>query len=158
MPALQLALQLTDALHFTHDHGYTHADVKAGNICFGACVPAAPAVTRAGLKDDSKIHLIDYGIAVKFGCAGVDARRRSRAAATRTRRTRASATTARWPSPASMRTGHAAARHVATEPGQGVQGSRRGDLEILGYVLLQWLGQLPWCAPVAWCLLHVPQV
>ena len=27
---------------------------------------------------------------------------------------------------------------------QGVQGSRRGDMEVLGYALLQWLGDLPW--------------
>ena len=59
--ALLIAMQIVDALHYTHDHGYTHADIKAENICFGtlqshACNSCVMTSCRAEGQRESVSH------------------------------------------------------------------------------------------------------
>jgi len=95
------------ALEFMHERGYSHGDIKPGNMCVR---PGGTAV------------LIDFGNAARFRVDGVHCKFEPREG-------RAHDGTLRW---ASLDAHH------------GVAVSRRGDLANLMFVLIAWLGELPW--------------
>eukprot|EP00042_Codosiga_hollandica_P036688 m.283363 g.283363 ORF g.283363 m.283363 type:complete len:490 (-) comp54945_c0_seq1:736-2205(-) len=79
-----------------------------------------------GLKDASAVHLIDFGIAVQYLS---DVSQPANAMKY-------------LENPKKAHDGTLA--YTSSDAHRGVQGSRRGDFEILVYVLLDWIGRLPW--------------
>ncbi|XP_045172951.2 serine/threonine-protein kinase VRK1-like [Mercenaria mercenaria] len=78
---------------------------------------------KNGKTDVDSIHLVDFGLAAKYAPGGThkDYKEDPRKAHDGT------------------------VEFTSTDAHKGVDGSRRGDMEILGYCLLQWLcGRLPW--------------
>ncbi|CAK9818872.1 Serine/threonine-protein kinase VRK1 [Anthophora plagiata] len=112
----RLAVQMLDALEYIHSHGYAHADVKGSNILL--------SLSEEGIATKkSQAYLVDYGLAYRFRTgAGIhksfvhDERR-----------------------------AHEGTLEFTSRDAHHGTHSRRGDLETLGYNILQWLcGKLPW--------------
>ncbi|KAG7206453.1 hypothetical protein KM043_003806 [Ampulex compressa] len=112
----RLAVQMLDALEYIHSRGYAHADVKGSNILLSPCKEGAR-------NEKSPAYLVDYGLAYRF-------------------RTRAGA---HKPFVHDERRAHEGTLEFTSRDAHHGTHSRRGDLETLGYNLLQWLcGRLPW--------------
>jgi len=131
----QIGLEIIDVLEYIHSKGYIHADIKASNLLVGfqkqyenqACsFPHKRKIPRAtDLKCDTDIpvFLVDYGLACRYvDSAGVHKEYRY-----------------------DGRKAHDGTIEFTSRDAHIGAHSRRGDLEILGYNLLQWLcGRLPW--------------
>eukprot|EP00730_Choanoeca_flexa_P016872 TRINITY_DN8055_c0_g1_i2.p1 TRINITY_DN8055_c0_g1~~TRINITY_DN8055_c0_g1_i2.p1 ORF type:complete len:465 (+),score=121.83 TRINITY_DN8055_c0_g1_i2:22-1416(+) len=103
--------QLLAALQYLHEQGYTHADVKADNICLDA-------------NNNTDIYLLDFGCAEKYETYT-------------THKPYAEDPTLRH---------EGTLVYSAIDMHKGAPCSRRGDLEILAYQTVEWLGELPWMA------------
>ncbi|XP_012250940.2 serine/threonine-protein kinase VRK1-like isoform X2 [Athalia rosae] len=111
-----LAVQMIDALEYIHSKGYAHADVKGSNILLSLD-------TKNFLEQDPEAYLVDYGLAFRF-------------------RTRAGT---HKPFAHDERRAHEGTLEFTSRDAHHGTHSRRGDLETLGYNLIQWLcGRLPW--------------
>ncbi|XP_015594591.1 serine/threonine-protein kinase VRK1 [Cephus cinctus] len=111
-----LAVQMLDALEYVHSHGYAHADVKGSNILF-------ELNGRSVGAEHPQAYLVDYGLAYRFQTrSGVHK-----------------------PFVHDERRAHEGTLEFTSRDAHHGTHSRRGDLETLGYNLLQWLcGRLPW--------------
>ncbi|XP_043271338.1 serine/threonine-protein kinase VRK1-like isoform X2 [Venturia canescens] len=111
-----LAIQMLDALEYIHSRGYAHSDVKGSNIMLD--LDDQDLVT-----DNFRAYLVDYGLAYRF-------------------RTRAGS---HKPFVHDERRAHEGTLEFTSRDAHDGTHSRRGDMETLGYNLLQWLcGRLPW--------------
>lgn len=112
----RLAVQMLDALEYIHSQGYAHADVKGSNILLSL---SAEDITTKKFQ----AYLVDYGLAYRFRTsAGVHK-----------------------PFVHDERRAHEGTLEFTSRDAHHGTHSRRGDLETLGYNILQWLcGKLPW--------------
>ncbi|KOX73968.1 Serine/threonine-protein kinase VRK1 [Melipona quadrifasciata] len=112
----RLAVQMLDALEYIHSQGYAHADVKGSNILLS--LSTEDITTRK-----FQAYLVDYGLAYRFRTsAGVHK-----------------------PFLHDERRAHEGTLEFTSRDAHHGTHSRRGDLETLGYNILQWLcGKLPW--------------
>ncbi|AST09570.1 ser/thr kinase [NY_014 poxvirus] len=107
---LLIGVEMINTLKFIHDQGYSHGDIKAGNIVLDQ-------------ENKNKLYLIDYGLVSKYTSSGNHV-----------------------PyviNPKKMHNG--TLEFTSVDSHKGYTNSRRGDLEILGYCMIRWLGgTLPW--------------
>ncbi|XP_034948889.1 serine/threonine-protein kinase VRK1-like [Chelonus insularis] len=110
-----VAVQMLDALEYIHSHGYAHADVKGSNILLDA--------NSQQISEHTQIYLLDYGLAYRFKTtAGIHK-----------------------PFVHDERRAHEGTLEFTSRDAHHGTHSRRGDMETLGYNILQWLcGRLPW--------------
>lgn len=107
-----LGLRVLDALEYMHEHEYCHADIKSSNLMMGH-----------KKSDQSKMYLLDFGLAYRFNPNGVHAKYKE--------------------DPKRKHDG--TIEYTSRDAHKGCVPSRRGDLEILGYCMVQWLcKKLPW--------------
>ncbi|KAM9655631.1 serine/threonine-protein kinase VRK2 isoform 3-T5 [Morphnus guianensis] len=126
---LQLGARMLDTLEYIHENEYVHGDVKAANLLLGYTNPHEVAtVKHLGKKknhlcQDGKVYLADYGLSYRY-CPNGNHKQYQE----------------------NPRKGHnGTIEFTSVDAHKGVAPSRRGDLEILGYCMLQWLcGKLPW--------------
>ncbi|RLU25287.1 hypothetical protein DMN91_003380 [Ooceraea biroi] len=110
-----LAVQMLDALEYIHSKGYAHADVKGSNILLSY---------GDGIgKEKSQAYLVDYGLAYRFRTSAGEHK----------------------PFIHDERRAHEGTLEFTSRDAHHGTHSRRGDLETLGYNIIQWLcGKLPW--------------
>ncbi|XP_069643752.1 serine/threonine-protein kinase VRK2 isoform X3 [Haliaeetus albicilla] len=126
---LQLGARMLDTLEYIHENEYVHGDIKAANLLLGYTNPHEIAtVKHLGKKknhlcQDGKVYLADYGLSYRY-CPNGNHKQYQE----------------------NPRKGHnGTIEFTSVDAHKGVAPSRRGDLEILGYCMLQWLcGKLPW--------------
>lgn len=100
-------------MEYIHDLGYTHGDIKGGNVL-------------VGISGDSKgqWYLVDFGLATKYS-------------------------TDKEFKPDPKKAHNGTIEYLSRDAHYGVA-TRRGDLEILGYNIIHWLGgSLPWDSKLA---------
>ena len=133
---LNLGLRIIDVLEYIHDKQYVHADIKGSNLLLGF---------GKGKEKENEVWLVDFGLACRYSNDGVhkeykpDIRKAHNGTIEFT-----------------SRDAHIGGQNLF-QPFLFVSycwlsidfsltaNSRRGDFEILGYNLLQWLcGRLPW--------------
>jgi serine/threonine protein kinase len=116
--AASVAVQVLDCLRHVHKARFIFRDLKPENLLLG---PAVAKQGKAGVAD-GRVYLVDYGIAEKFiGYDGVHA--------------------------PMMETGACVGtpRFASVNVTLGRTGSRRDDVEALGYILVYLVkGELPW--------------
>ena len=114
-----IALQVIDTLEYIHSKDYIHGDIKASNLMVGL-----PGTTKKS-SSHQQVYLLDYGLASKY----VNSERVHVAYEK------------------DLRKAHNGTLEYTSRDAHIGAFSRRGDLEILGYNLLEWLcGKLPWSA------------
>ncbi|KAJ8687266.1 hypothetical protein QAD02_023060 [Eretmocerus hayati] len=113
-----LAVQMLYALEYIHGHGYAHSDVKGSNIL----LKKNSQEYRTELEK-TQAFLVDFGLAYRFRTSnGVHK-----------------------PFVHDERRAHEGTLEYTSRDAHHGTHSRRGDLETLGYNILQWLcGRLPW--------------
>lgn len=119
-----IAIQMLDALEYIHQHGYVHSDIKAGNILLESSKSLKVKRTSKGYYPViDKLYLIDYGLAAKY----IQSNKHK-------------------PYNEASRKAHQGTLfYTCIDAHKGVAQSRRGDLQNLGFCLLEWLtGSLPW--------------
>ncbi|XP_072121371.1 serine/threonine-protein kinase VRK1-like isoform X3 [Mobula birostris] len=154
--ALKIGCQLLDILEFIHEHEYIHGDIKSANLLLGfenhkkhfelhsqhaggtqqvrqhpwkRPVNVSGRNPTSGLKREGRVrrrrlvYLADYGLAFRYRPNGAHKCYKE-----------------------DRKKGHnGTIEFTSIDAHKGVAPSRRSDLEILGYCLLQWLcGKLPW--------------
>ncbi|KAK0082161.1 hypothetical protein PV326_007312 [Microctonus aethiopoides] len=110
-----LAIQMLDSLEYIHSHGYAHADVKGSNIVL--------EMNGENVSENPRAYLVDYGLAYRF-CTRAGVHK---------------------PFLHDERRAHEGTLEFTSRDAHHGTHSRRGDMETLGYNILQWLcGKLPW--------------
>ncbi|AEN03748.1 ser/thr kinase [Yokapox virus] len=105
-----IGVEMINTLQFIHDQGYSHGDIKSGNIVLDQ-------------SNKNKLYLIDYGLVSKYISFGKHVMYVK--------------------NPNKMHNG--TLEFTSIDAHNGYVNSRRGDLEILGYCMIKWLGgMLPW--------------
>jgi len=131
--ASQIACQVIDSYQYIHSKGYVHKDVKGSNLLFEySCgkgrspSPLGPPV--AGTAPTGKgrnIFLVDYGLVSKYTHMGVHK-----------------------PYVRDERCAHEGTLEYTARDFHLGCVSRRGDLEVLLYCVIDWIGgKLPWDLP-----------
>ncbi|GAB1605465.1 serine/threonine-protein kinase VRK2-like [Argonauta hians] len=119
-----IAIQILDAIEYIHHHGIVHEDIKAANILLqhSNIERQRRTADRQGLAI-GKFYLIDFGLATRF---------------IRNNKHRTF--------DESRRKAHRGTLYYASlQSHHGVALSRSGDLQNLGFCLLEWItGRLPW--------------
>ncbi|KAK7103842.1 serine/threonine-protein kinase VRK1-like [Littorina saxatilis] len=111
-----VGLRMLDALEYIHEKGYCHGDIKAANILLGHS-------DVKGVDKGNQVYLVDYGLAYRFLVDDVHKEYKEDP----------------------KRAHDGTAEYTSRDAHNGVYPARRGDLEILGYCMLEWLaGKLPW--------------
>ncbi|XP_014214898.1 serine/threonine-protein kinase VRK1-like [Copidosoma floridanum] len=112
-----LAVQMLYALEYIHSKGYAHSDVKGSNILLKKNYDYSSELEK------TRAFLVDYGLAYRFRTSNG----------------------AHKPFFHDERRAHEGTLEFTSRDAHHGTHSRRGDLETLGYNLLQWLcGKLPW--------------
>ena len=118
-----LKLQI-DSYEYIHSKGYVHKDCKGSNILFVNRGSAAPEVTKH--TPIRKICLVDYGLVSKYVQEGG----------------------LHKPYRIDERSAHEGTLEYTSRDAHLGCVSRRGDLEVLLYCMIEWLGgKLPWDQP-----------
>lgn len=126
--ASQIACQVIDSYQYIHSKGYVHKDVKGSNLLFeyhspNRSEPLNPKTTAA--SNVRNIFLVDYGLVSKYTHMGVHK-----------------------PYVRDERCAHEGTLEYTARDFHLGCVSRRGDLEILLYNVIDWIGgKLPWDLP-----------
>ena len=124
-----------DALQYLHSRGFSHNDIKPSNICYGRS-------TDGGGVAEEQVTLIDYGTASRF------AEKPAQPGITAPDMAHHLPYEAQPPMPAGP---IGTLKYASSDAHAFVTSiSRRGDLESLGYMVLNMLGTLPWDAERDW--------
>ena len=112
-----------DSYEYIHSKGYVHKDCKGSNILFVNRGAAAPEVTNH--TPPKKVCLVDYGLVSKYTQEGIHK-----------------------PYGIDERCAHEGTLEYTSRDVHLGCVSRRGDVEVLLYCLIEWLGgKLPWDQP-----------
>jgi len=119
--ACQLACRVIDSYEYIHSKGYVHKDVKGSNLLFEQHSAAAGGTDGKGRK----VFLVDYGLVSKYTHRGVHK-----------------------PYVRDERCAHEGTLEYTARDFHLGCVSRRGDLEVLLYNVIDWTGgKLPWDLP-----------
>jgi len=122
--ACSIAKQVIDSYEYIHSKGYVHKDCKGSNILFINRGSTVPEVTKH--TPMRKICLVDYGLVSKYVQEGG----------------------LHKPYRIDERSAHEGTLEYTSRDAHLGCVSRRGDLEVLFYCLIEWLGgKLPWDQP-----------
>lgn len=123
--ACSIASQVIDSYEYIHSKGYVHKDCKGSNILFINRGSTAPEVTRH--TPMKKICLVDYGLVSKYVTREGSLHK---------------------PYRVDERSAHEGTLEYTSRDAHLGCVSRRGDIEVLLYCLIEWLGgKLPWDLP-----------
>jgi serine/threonine protein kinase len=122
--ACSIGKQIIDSYEYIHSKGYVHKDCKGSNILFVNRAAAPPEVTSH--TPAKKICLVDYGLVSKYIQEGG----------------------VHKPYGIDERSAHEGTLEYTSRDVHLGCVSRRGDIEVLFYCLVEWLGgKLPWDQP-----------
>merc|ERR1719431_533318 len=108
-----VTVQVVTALEYIHYRGYTHNDIKAANLLLGLG------------ETTNDIHLVVFGLCVKYMKGGVDGTHKEYKA--------------------DPRKAHDGTIEYLSRDAHIGCTSRRSDMEVLGFNIIHWLtGSLPW--------------
>jgi vaccinia related kinase len=117
--ASNIALQMLDCFEYLHSKGYVHKDLKGANVLFSQDHDHSKGAVGFG-----KVYLVDFGLVSKYRNLGLHK--------------------AFEPD---QRSAHEGTLEYTSRDAHLGCVSRRGDIEVLLYVLIDWLGgKLPWDA------------
>lgn len=121
--ACSIGKQVIDSYEYIHSKGYVHKDCKGSNILFVNRGSTAPEITNH--TPPKKICLVDYGLVSKYTQEGIHK-----------------------PYGIDERCAHEGTLEYTSRDVHLGCVSRRGDVEVLLYCLIEWLGgKLPWDQP-----------
>merc|ERR1712020_467695 len=113
--AANIALQMLDCFEYLHSKGYVHKDLKGANVLFSQDHDHSKGAL-------GKVYLVDFGLVSKYKNLGLHK--------------------AFEPD---QRSAHEGTLEYTSRDAHLGCVSRRGDIEVLLYVLIDWLGgKLPW--------------
>merc|ERR1712165_459761 len=113
--AANIALQMLDCFEYLHSKGYVHKDLKGANVLFSQDHDHSKGAL-------GKVYLVDFGLVSKYKNLGLHK--------------------AFEPD---QRSAHEGTLEYTSRDSHLGCVSRRGDIEVLLYVLIDWLGgHLPW--------------
>jgi len=117
--ACDVASQVVDSYQYIHSKGYVHKDVKGSNLLYEG------RKTNLCSSGGRKVYLVDYGLVSKYTQLGVHK-----------------------PYVRDERCAHEGTLEYASRDAHLGCVSRRGDIEVLLYNIIDWIGgKLPWDKP-----------
>ena len=115
-----MASQVVDSYQYIHSKGYVHKDVKGSNLLYEC--RKTRTLSKRGTR---KVFLVDYGLVSKYTQLGVHK-----------------------PYVRDERCAHEGTMEYASRDAHLGCVSRRGDVEVLLYNMIDWIGgKLPWDKP-----------
>lgn len=118
-----ISLQVLDSLEYMHNQGYVHKDIKGANLLVGA-------TKYQGKNGQHQVNLVDFGLSAKFRTLGHLHKQYVH--------------DERW--------AHEGTLEYTSRDAHIGCASRRGDLEIMVYNLVEWAGGvLPWDRDTSSC-------